>query len=95
MTKLFGKMRAFGLAVVALSLVLTGCGTKSSSQTSSPSGAVNVNPVALLASINNGVQQPVPQSLGGWDWSSFISSFGTLITSLRYTLQMQLGLSCQ
>ena len=27
--------------------------------------------------------------MGGWDWDSFISSFGPLLTNFRYTLEMQ------
>jgi hypothetical protein len=65
---------------------MSGCGSKSSSQTA---GAVNIDPAALLAGINNAIQQPITHSLSGWDWSSFISNFGSLLTSFRYTIQMQ------
>jgi pimeloyl-ACP methyl ester carboxylesterase len=65
---------------------MSGCGSKSSTQTA---GAVNIAPTALLANINNDLQQPITHSLSGWDWSSFISSFSTLLTSISYTLQMQ------
>jgi predicted esterase len=71
------------LATVAL---MSGCGSKSSSQ---PPATVDVNPATLLTSISKGVQQPVLQSLSGWDWGSFLSNFGTLLTGVRYTLQMQ------
>lgn len=89
MTKLPGNMRALCIAVVVLSLVAAGCGSKTSSQQAGAGSVVNINPTALLASINNGLQQPIAQSLGGWDWSSFILNFGTLLTSFSYTLQMQ------
>ena len=89
MTKLPGNMRALCIAVVVLSLVVAGCGSKSSSQQAGAGSVVNINPTTLLASINNGLQQPIAQSLGGWDWSSFILNFGTLLTSFSYTLQMQ------
>jgi pimeloyl-ACP methyl ester carboxylesterase len=45
--------------------------------------------VALLADINTSIKQPIARALGGWEWGSFIKSFGTLLTSLRYTLEMQ------
>jgi predicted esterase len=70
---------------LAAAVFISGCGSKSSTAT----GVVNVDPVALFNSIKNGSQQSIAHSLGGWDWSSFISSFGTLLTSFRYTLQMQ------
>jgi hypothetical protein len=65
-----------------------GCGLGSSSQTSGGGNTVSVNPVALLTSINNSVQQPV-RELAGWDWDGFISSFGDLLLSFRYTIDMQ------
>jgi hypothetical protein len=79
-----------GVTLLAAVVLISGCGSKSSSQSSSqPSAAVNVDPVKLLASINTGLQQPVTHSLRGWEWSSFLGNFGTLLTSFRYTLQMQ------
>jgi hypothetical protein len=89
MTKLIGATRALRTAVVAMSLLAAGCGSKSSSPQPGATGVVNIDPKVLLAGITSGIQQPVARALGGWEWGSFISSFGTLLTSLSYTLEMQ------
>ena len=89
MTKLIGATRALRTAVVAMSLLAAGCGSKSSSQQAGAGGVVNIDPKVLLDSITTAIQQPVARALGGWEWGSFISSFGTLLTSLSYTLDMQ------
>lgn len=89
MTKLIGSTRALRTAVVAMSLLAAGCGSKSSSQQAGAGGIVNIDPKVLLASISTGIQQPVARALGGWEWGSFLSSFGTLLTSISYTLEMQ------
>jgi hypothetical protein len=68
---------------------MAGCGSKSSSQTADGGGIVNINPVALKADIDTSIKQPIARALGGWDWDSFISNFGTLLTSIEYTLDMQ------
>jgi hypothetical protein len=88
MSKLPGNMRALCIAVVVLALVAAGCGSKSSSQQAGAGSVVNVTPSALLADITAGIPSVTP-ALGGWDWVSFISNFGTLLTSFRYTLDMQ------
>jgi hypothetical protein len=85
MAKFIGVARAFRTAVVAMSLLAAGCGSEPSSQ----QGIVNIDPKVLLASITTGIQQPVARALGGWKWDSFLSSFGTLLTSISYTLEMQ------
>jgi pimeloyl-ACP methyl ester carboxylesterase len=74
-------------SLLAAAVLMSGCGSKSSSQSSS--ATTNVDPVKLLANINTGLQQPLTHSLSGWDWSSFLGNFGSLLTSFRYTLQMQ------
>jgi len=89
MTKLIGATRALRTAVVAMLLLAAGCGSKSSSQQTGAGGVVNIDPKVLLASITTGIQQPVARALGGWEWDSFISSFGSLLTSINYTLEMQ------
>jgi pimeloyl-ACP methyl ester carboxylesterase len=86
MLRILNNARTFSATILVATIIMAGCGSRSSTQTA---GAVNIDPVALLASITNGIHQPIPQSLGGWNWSSFINSFGTLLTSFRYTLQMQ------
>jgi len=70
-----------------MSLLAAGCGSNSSSQQTGE--VVNIDPKVLLASISSAVQQPVARALGGWEWGSFLSSFGTLLTSVSYTLEMQ------
>ena len=89
MTKLIGATRALRTAVVAMSLLAAGCGTKSSPQQAGAGGVVNIDPTVLLAGITTGIQQPVARALGGWEWGSFLSSFGTLLTSITYTIEMQ------
>src|ERR1039457_229470 len=92
MTKYIGIKRAFRTTVVAMSILAAGCGLNSSSQQAGAVGAksvVNIDPKVLLAGITTGIQQTAARSLGGWEWGSFISSFGTLLTSISYTLDMQ------
>lgn len=84
-----GATRAFRTAVVALSLLAAGCGLSTSTQQPAAGAVVNIDPKVLLATITTAIQKPVARALGGWDWSSFISSFGTLLTSITYTLDMQ------
>jgi pimeloyl-ACP methyl ester carboxylesterase len=76
-----------------MSLLAAGCGSGSSSTLQNggagAAGVVNVDPKVLLASITTSIQQPVARALGGWEWGGFLSSFGTLLTSISYTLDMQ------
>lgn len=91
MTTFISAKRILCTTVVLLSLLAAGCGTKSSPQQAA-GAVVNIDPKALLLSIANAIQQPVARSLGGWEWSGangFISSFGTLLSSVNYTLDMQ------
>jgi len=87
MIKLPGAKRALRAVIVVMSLLAAGCGSNSSSQQTGE--VVNIDPKVLLASISSAVQQPVARALGGWEWGSFLSSFGTLLTSVSYTLEMQ------
>jgi hypothetical protein len=89
MVRSFNTLRTFCVAILAATILMSGCGSGSSSQTSDGGNAVNIDPAALLVSINNSIQQPVTRSLDGWDWGSFISNFGDLLISFRYTLDMQ------
>src|SRR5450631_1653752 len=92
MTKLICVTRALCTAVVVMSLLAAGCGTNSSStQQSGSSGAVSIDPKVLLAGVSTGLLQPAARSLGGWEWGSFINSFGSLLTSINFnnTLEMQ------
>jgi len=84
-----GASRAFRTAVVAMSLLAAGCGSKPSSPLAGAGGVVNIDPKVLLAGITTGIQQPAARALGGWEWGGFLSNFGTLMTSITYTLEMQ------
>jgi predicted esterase len=85
MIKVIDATRALRTAVVVISLLTAGCGSNS------PGGGnnVSVDPVALFTSISNSINQPVARALGGWEWGTFIDNFGTLLTSIKYTLDMQ------
>jgi hypothetical protein len=87
MVRIITKTRTLCAALMAAVILVSGCGSHSSSQP--PPAAVNVDPVTLLANINTGLQQPVTHALSGWDWGGFLGNFGTLLTNFRYTLQMQ------
>jgi len=81
-----GMTRTLCTALVIVTLLTSGCGSNSSTN---PAGVVNIDPKVLLAGITTSIQQPVARALGGWEWGSFISSFGSLLTGLSYTLEMQ------
>lgn len=89
MARIISVMRTFGATIAAAAIIMSGCGISTSSTTAGGGNAVNVNPAKLLADITSGIQQPVERALDGWNWDSFISSFGSLLTSLSYTLDMQ------
>lgn len=54
-------------------------------------GTSSISPAALLTSITAAVSNPlnIARSLESWDWVSFGTSFGTLLSSITYTLDMQ------
>lgn len=86
MIRIFKTVRALCATILAVTILLAGCGSKSSSHVS------GINPAALLADIVKSVQQPVTRALDGWDWDSFINGtngFGSLLVNFRYTLDMQ------
>ena len=88
MFQLSNLVRILCATVSAAAIFMAGCG----SQTSSSNGSgtvVNINPAQLLAGISNSIQQPVTRALGGWEWGGFINSFGSLLTGVSYTLDMQ------
>ena len=89
MTRFIGATRALCTAVVAVSLFAAGCGSISPPQQAAAGAVVRIDPKLLLAGITTSLQQPVARALGGWEWGSFFSSFGTLLTSISYTLEMQ------
>ncbi len=84
----FKGIRTLCATLLALSTLVAGCGS-SSSQTAGGGDSAKIDPVALLASINNSIQQPVERALDGWDWNSYINSFTPLLTNLKYTLDMR------
>lgn len=89
MNQTFKSLRVFYATILVVSTLTAGCGLSSDSQTSGDIKAVNINPAKLLISIQSSIQEPVDKALAGWEWDSFIDSFGTMLTSLRYTLDMQ------
>jgi len=91
MTKFIGMTRALRTAVVVLSFLAAGCGSGSSTQQDAASSVVNITPTVMLDFINTAIQQPVARALGGWEWGSFLSSFGSLLSSINFnnTLDMQ------
>jgi pimeloyl-ACP methyl ester carboxylesterase len=86
MVRVFKSVSTLCVTILAVAILMAGCGSKSSSQ---QAGTVNIDPLALFTSIKNGSQQSIAHSLGGWDWSSFVSNFGTLLINIKYTLDMQ------
>ena len=87
MNRFRGMIRRIFIGIVALPLLLSGCG--SSSGTSSQDSVVNLDPAALLASINTSLLNPLPRSIGGWEWQRFATAFGTILTTSTYSLSMQ------
>src|SRR6185369_3280440 len=88
MKMFMGAPGALRTATVAISLLVAGCGSNLSTQQTA-TGGVAMNPQALLASIGTGLLQPAARSLGGWEWGSFINSFGALMTGFKYPIEMQ------
>lgn len=74
------------LAALAIAVLLTaGCGSSGSSD---GGRVVNVDPAALWKSVSSSVQEPA-RALLGWEWGTFVNSFGPLLLDVRYTLDMQ------
>jgi len=85
-----GAIRALCTACMAIYLLAAGCSSGTTSQqTSSVSAVVSLTPALLMETINTAIQQPASRALAGWDWLSFVNSFGTLLTSINYTVDMQ------
>jgi pimeloyl-ACP methyl ester carboxylesterase len=89
MVRVFNTVRTLCATILAVAILMAGCGSKSSSQQAGAGGVVNINPVALFNSIRSGPQQSIAHSLRGWVWSSFISNFGSLLIDIKYTIDMQ------
>ncbi|MDD2337193.1 MAG: lipase family protein [Geobacteraceae bacterium] len=78
-------VRTLYATILVLVILVAGCGSKSDSQT----GVVSINPAELFADISTSIQQPVTRALDGWDWTSFISNFGSLLINFSNTIEMQ------
>lgn len=89
MKRLSNSARMLCAAILVLALLIAGCGSKSSSQTFGGSGSVSINPAELFADISTSLQQPITRALDGWDWTSFIGNFGSLLINFRNTIEMQ------
>ncbi len=89
MNRVFNKVRTLSAALAAVTVFTAGCGSKLSSQATDGVNAVSINPAALLAIINTGINQTAARALDGWEWGSFISSFSTLLSKVSYTVDMQ------
>jgi hypothetical protein len=89
MVRVFKTALTLCATIMAISILLAGCGSNSSSHSDGDGNTVNIDPAALLVSIGNSILQPIDRALDGWDWDRYISSFGPLLTSFRYTLDMQ------
>jgi len=89
MTNINSAMHRLRSTVVVLMILAAGCGSSSSTQQVASDSIVSVNPQVLLASIASGTQQTVSRALAGWEWGSFLSSFGSLLTGITYSLEMQ------
>lgn len=85
MTGIICTARRVGVAAVAASLLLTGCGSGGSDTID----AVTVVPLELLNSIYKSIKKPVSRALKGWEWQSFIDNFGTILGNAEYTIVMR------
>jgi hypothetical protein len=86
MIRVMSTVRALCAALMIVTVLLSGCGSKSSSQESgiNPSQKLDINPAALLASI----EQKTDTALADWEWTSFISGFGNLLINFSNTIDM-------
>jgi predicted esterase len=89
MVRSFNTTHTLCATVLAATIFMAGCGSNSSPVTFGGGNVVTINPAELLVGINNSIRQPVARALGGWDWGGFVGTFGSLLTSFRYTLEMQ------
>ncbi len=85
MSRVFQGIRPICLTAAAAIIFTAGCG---STQGSSIANSVTVVPATLLASIVKSVQQPVARALAGWEWSSYFTNFGALLSNFQNTIVM-------
>src|SRR5512138_3685029 len=88
MNRLRRMIRCIFLLIVAVLLLLSGCGSNSGTS-SNQNSVVNLDTAALLVSINNSLLTPLPKSIGGWEWQRFATAFGTILTTSTYNLSLQ------
>lgn len=86
MNRLRRMIRCIVIGIVAAPLVLSGCGSGSSAN---QQNSVSMDTLALLASINNSLLNPLPRSVGGWEWQRFATAFGTILATGTHSLSMQ------
>lgn len=79
--------RTFCASILVLVILVAGCGSKSDSPQTV--GSVSINPAELFADITTSIQQPVTRALDGWDWTSFIGNFGSLLINFSNTIEMR------
>lgn len=85
MAAIMFSVRRVGVAALAASLLLAGCGSGGSDAVD----AVTVVPLELLNSIYTSIKKPVSRALKGWEWQNFIDNFGTILTNAEYTIVMR------
>jgi len=86
MIRISNAARSLCATIVVLALLIAGCGSKSDSQTT---GVVSINPADLFADISTSIQQPITRALDGWEWTSFVENFGSLLINFSNTIEMQ------
>jgi len=89
MIRISNAARILCATILVLAILVAGCGSKSSTQTFVRSNVVSINPAELFDDIFTSIQQPITRALDGWDWTSFISNFGSLLVNFSNTIEMQ------
>lgn len=83
MIRVINTIRTLCGTLLVVAVLMAGCGSKSSSRID------GVNPAKLLDNIKSSIQQPITRALDGWDWDSYINTFGPFLTDLEYNLDMR------
>jgi len=86
MNNIYRMLKKTVYTATLLAIILTaGCSGNGTTTTNpATSGTVSVTPATLMASVTSAVSNPlnIARSLGGWDWVSFASNFGSMLTSI-------------
>ncbi len=85
MAVIMQTVRRLGVAVVAASLFLAGCGSSGSDALEN----VTIVPLELLNSIYNSIKKPITRALKGWDWDSYFTYFGPILSNAEYGIVMR------